>query len=76
MAALLLDSHYLVSWLEKDAVSIMFNKSATDVTDMGEPLRPGTLCHVKTKGKSYGARITASGTIYPTMHVYMLSLKL
>jgi len=41
-----LDYYYLISWLEEDGISIMSNKSVTE--DMGEPLRPGTICHVKT----------------------------
>ena len=57
---LLHPEYYLVGWLDEEAVSTVPAKS---VVEEDETLVPGTVCHVKSKGKVYKAKAIAAGII-------------
>ena len=55
--------YYLVGWLEEQAVSTVPAKSTTCIEE-AENLAPGTVCHVKSKGKVYKAKVIAAGILF------------
>ena len=53
--------YYLVGWLDEEAFSPVAVKAIVEESDA--PLVPGAICHVRSRGKVYGAKVIASGNL-------------
>ena len=59
--------YYLVGWLDEEAISTVAAKAIVEESD--GPMVPGEIpvCHVRSRGKVYGANVIASGNLtWPT----------